>query len=309
MEGDIKAGRVFFNNKCTGCHSTSGDLRGIGKKYADLKTLQQQWLVPKESPAETATVSTSDGSSLEGQILRIDEFFITLKLKDGRRRTIVRKDLHHDVQAHDPLSQHKALLSSYTDEDIHNITSYLHTLVSSSRVAKITPLDQANESTTSAPAKKYTTASDLSKQFAANPPLGSWPTYSGDYSGRRYSLLSQINQSNVRHLTLAWSSRLRGGPNNQGIYPLTVGGEGGADQFTTAEVEVRGSILEANGVLYLTTADNAWAVDAQDGEILWHFFWKSRGGWHAFGSRGPALWKSFLYLETPDDYLVSLDAR
>jgi len=30
-------------------------------------------------------------------------------------------------------------------------------------------------------------------------PLGeSWPTYSGDYSGKRYSSLTQINQANVK---------------------------------------------------------------------------------------------------------------
>ena len=32
----------------------------------------------------------------------------------------------------------------------------------------------------------------------------SWPTYNGDYTGKRYSALAQINQSNVKHLTLAW---------------------------------------------------------------------------------------------------------
>jgi len=31
-----------------------------------------------------------------------------------------------------------------------------------------------------------------------------WPTFNGDYSGRRYSKLNQINQENVGHLTLAW---------------------------------------------------------------------------------------------------------
>jgi Glucose dehydrogenase len=33
----------------------------------------------------------------------------------------------------------------------------------------------------------------------------SWPTYNGDYTGKRYSALSQINQGNVKQLTLAWS--------------------------------------------------------------------------------------------------------
>ena len=30
----------------------------------------------------------------------------------------------------------------------------------------------------------------------------SWPTYSGDYSGKRYSALTQINQSNIKNLGL-----------------------------------------------------------------------------------------------------------
>ena len=38
-----------------------------------------------------------------------------------------------------------------------------------------------------------------------------WPTYSGDYSAKRYSLLTQINRLNVKHLTLAWTLRLTGG--------------------------------------------------------------------------------------------------
>ena len=35
------------------------------------------------------------------------------------------------------------------------------------------------------------------------PLADSWPTYSGDYSGKRYSALTQLNQSNVKNLTLA----------------------------------------------------------------------------------------------------------
>jgi len=44
-------------------------------------------------------------------------------------------------------------------------------------------------------------------------PLGDqWPTYSGDYSGKRYSSLKQINQTTVKSLTLAWTVRLTDGP-------------------------------------------------------------------------------------------------
>ena len=40
----------------------------------------------------------------------------------------------------------------------------------------------------------------------------SWPTYNGDYSGKRYSALTQVNTSNVRNLSLAWMIRLTPGP-------------------------------------------------------------------------------------------------
>ena len=46
-------------------------------------------------------------------------------------------------------------------------------------------------------------------------PLGeTWPTYSGDYTGQRYSRLNQINRETVKNLTLNWtiemSSRVPG---------------------------------------------------------------------------------------------------
>src|SRR6476469_8123528 len=65
-----------------------------------------------------------------------------------------------------------------------------------------------------------------------NKPLGdSWPTYSGDYTGRRYSSLTQINQTNVKHLTLAWMRRLTNGPGPAGPRPpgapeIIIAGEG-----------------------------------------------------------------------------------
>ncbi len=42
------------------------------------------------------------------------------------------------------------------------------------------------------------------------PPTDSWPTYNGDYTGRRYSTLAKINQSNINSLSLAWVYRANG---------------------------------------------------------------------------------------------------
>ena len=71
---------------------------------------------------------------------------------------------------------------------------------------------------------------------------------------------------------------------------------------------VKGAVLAVNGVLYVTAPDNVWALDAQDGHLLWRFFWRTRGGTH-IGNRGAAMWRNYLFFVTPDDYLISLDAR
>jgi alcohol dehydrogenase (cytochrome c) len=147
----------------------------------------------------------------------------------------------------------------------------------------------------------------------------SWPTYNGDYSGKRYSALDQVNTSNVRNLTLAWMVRLAPGPGGPvgggrpgrggGVRPTPVitGGEGTGD-LVVGGGTIKASVLEVDGTLYLTMPDNAWAVDARDGRELWHYYWKTKGGTH-IGNRGLGMWNGYLFMETPDDYLVSLDAK
>jgi len=142
----------------------------------------------------------------------------------------------------------------------------------------------------------------------------SWLTYAGDYTGRRYSALKEINQSNVKNLSLAWTARLTAGPAGPMAAPAfgprppeTIVGGVGDNEFVGATT-VKGAILSVNGVLYVTAPDNVWALDAHDGHLLWRYFWRTRGGTH-IGNRGVALWRNFLFFVTPDDYLVSLDAR
>jgi len=48
------------------------------------------------------------------------------------------------------------------------------------------------------------------------PPVDTWPTYNGDYSGRRFSPLKQVTAANVGSLTLAWTYRLNAGPGGAG---------------------------------------------------------------------------------------------
>src|SRR6059058_891350 len=159
----------------------------------------------------------------------------------------------------------------------------------------------------------------LDPALLTTPATDAWPTYAGDYSQRRYSTLAQIDTTNVRHLSLAWVSRLTAGAGGGegGFFappaPPTVTG-GVAENpvnipgSTSGSPRLSGSILQVNGILYISSPDNAWAMDALDGHILWHYWWKSRGGTH-IGNRGMAMYGDWLFFETPDDYLVSLDAK
>ena len=119
------------------------------------------------------------------------------------------------------------------------------------------------------------------------PPIDSWPTFNGDYSGRRFSTLSKIGTRNVHQLSLAWMYRIRSG----GAAPPG---------------SIKSTPLQVNGVLYFTVPDHVWAVDARSGRELWHYQWPSTGGNH-LSNRGVAIVEDRLYVETPDCYLISLD--
>src|SRR5579872_4839558 len=57
-------------------------------------------------------------------------------------------------------------------------------------------------------------AQGLDPASLLKPPINSWPTYSGDYSGQRFSTLTQVNQTTVKDLALQWVGHLTGGAGN-----------------------------------------------------------------------------------------------
>jgi cytochrome c oxidase cbb3-type subunit III len=123
------------------CHSVTGDLKGIGTKFEDPKTLQDTFLMPggggrggfggqtaSNVPPATVTVTPEAGPKVEGRLVRIDDFIATLTLADGMQRTFRRDGETPKVEIHDPLQPHKDLLRRYSDTDIHNLTAYLVTV-------------------------------------------------------------------------------------------------------------------------------------------------------------------------------------
>jgi cytochrome c oxidase cbb3-type subunit III len=128
LTGDPKAGAVYFSGagRCNTCHSPSGDLAGIGKKY-DPPTLQQRFLFPQRTKPVTITVTPPSGAPVSGDLMRIDDFNVSLRDASGAYRAWKRtQDLK--IERKDPYDAHVELLDKYTDRVIHDVVAYLETL-------------------------------------------------------------------------------------------------------------------------------------------------------------------------------------
>jgi cytochrome c oxidase cbb3-type subunit III len=150
LVGDPKAGEAYFNGagKCTTCHSTTGDLQGIGAKYEDPAVLQGRLVMPRgrrrrgppppgqtETPpfldphALKATVTLPSGESFTGALIRRTDFDVTVFDAGAQQpRSWLRSGGQPAVVISDPLQAHVDMVRRWTDTDIHNMTAYLATL-------------------------------------------------------------------------------------------------------------------------------------------------------------------------------------
>jgi cytochrome c553 len=132
LNGDAKAGEAYFNGAggCNKCHSTTEDLAHVGKRYPPA-ALQQKFLFPNFGlflkRKVQVTVKLASGKVYSGDLVRIDDFIVSLREKSGETRSFNRVP-GITVTTADPYVGHADLLDKYTDADIHNLTTYLETL-------------------------------------------------------------------------------------------------------------------------------------------------------------------------------------
>ena len=124
--GNVEAGKQYFNGagKCASCHSPTGDLAGVAKRYEGLK-LEERLLYPRGAKARIA-VTLPSGETVSGVLAYQDEFHVALTDETGRYRAWSTKRVKFKVDA--PAEAHAELLAKYTDADIHNLMAYLQTL-------------------------------------------------------------------------------------------------------------------------------------------------------------------------------------
>ena len=147
------------------------------------------------------------------------------------------------------------------------------------------PLPSQQEGTTSlATSIDVGPAELLRKPIAAN-----WPSYNGDYTGRRYSALREIHAGNVAQLRAQWVFHASNSSNLE-VTPVVV-----------------------DGIMFVTAANDAFALDAQTGRALWHYSRPVTEGLIDDASqhhnRGVGIWRSRIFMETDNAHLLCLDAR
>src|SRR5947208_13100771 len=82
----------------------------------------------------------------------------------------------------------------------------------------------------------------------AHPKPGAWPTYDGSLSGNRFSPLDQINTGNVQKLAPKWMFTVQDAPR-----------------------ALEGTPVVVDGVMFVTSVNEAIALDARSGREIWHF--------------------------------------
>ena len=116
-----------------------------------------------------------------------------------------------------------------------------------------------------------------------------WMTYSGDYTGKRFSSLDQINITNARTMVAKW------------VYQ------------TGATGKLESTPLVVDGILYATGQDDrAFALDARTGRPIWMYQRQVPGDIRpccGHVNRGLAILGDKVFMGTLDAHVIALDAK
>jgi cytochrome c oxidase cbb3-type subunit 3 len=127
LTGNAEAGKAFFEGAggCRSCHSATGDLAGVAKKYSSIE-LEAHMLYPDGKTKRSATVTLPSGEQVHGELKHADDFTIGVKGQDGWYRSFARSKVKVEIQ--DPLEAHEKLLGKLTQTEMHNLYAYVHSL-------------------------------------------------------------------------------------------------------------------------------------------------------------------------------------
>src|SRR5215468_6227081 len=243
--GDVAAGATFFFGKgnCSSCHMVKGrggllgpDLSELGIERT-LPEIEQSLRDPgaRLTPGfRLVSARLHDGQRLRGFAKNESNYDLQLQGLDGKLRLLRREEIAELVRENVSLMPEVKA----TEEEMRNLLAYLSRLSGAEPIAESTINSSSDESVN---------RGGISFAEIAEPRLGDWPTYHGHLSGNRHSPLRQIHTGNVSQLAPKWIFSI---PNAR-------------------RLEVTPVVVD--GVMYVTTANRAYALDARSGRQIWRY--------------------------------------
>jgi putative heme-binding domain-containing protein len=256
--GDAAAGERFFNGKgnCASCHMVRGvisgpggvlgpDLSNVGRDRTPTQ-IEQALRDPGGAPAAPAGRGGRGGRGAAPSYRAV-----TVRLRDGQTiRGIAKNESPFDLQLL-AMDGKLHLLSKDQVAEIVREKSLMPKLDASAAEVRDV-IAYLSRLTRDANAKATLTTGELGPgiSFAdiAHPKPGTWPAYDGSLSGNRFSPLNQINTANVQHLAPRWIFPIPQAPRALEVTPVVV-----------------------DDVMYVTTVNEAYALDARNGREIWHY--------------------------------------
>jgi putative heme-binding domain-containing protein len=279
--GDPRAGERFFfgQGDCARCHRVAGqggflgpDLSNLGRARG-LRRIEQALRRPgarKVPGYGVVTLELRDGRTVRGLLKNESNYDAQVLSLQGQPLLVARQQIRRQVR--EPKSLMPPLSASPEQE--RDLLAFLSRL--DARAAAPAPA--------AAKVAARPGADDFSQVVRPRP--GEWPTYHGHPGGNRHSPLRQIQRGNVGRLAPAWMFSV---PNGR-------------------RLEV--TPLVADGVMYVTAANQALALDPRTGRQIWHYARPLTPGviGDAAGgiNRGLALLGDRLFMVTDHAHLIAL---
>ncbi len=283
LPGDIEAGEKFFFGKgnCASCHMLNGrggligpDLSNLGRQRR-LAEIEQSLRDPSARIARgyrAVRAHLRNGQDVRGLAKNESNFDLQLQSLEGRFY-LLRSDEIIQLERED-MSIMPALQA--TKEEMRDLLVFLGR----------PPASIATGSGASSLATTRPFPESISFAHVLRPNPGDWPTYHGHLSGNRHSSLNQIHTGNIAGLAPRW------------IFPLP----------DSQRLQVKPVVLD--GVMYVTTANEAYALDARSGRQIWHYQrprTKGLVGDAAGGiNRGVAILGDRIFMVTDNAHLIAL---
>jgi len=283
--GNVANGERIFSSSCSGCHRVNGRGGALGPDLSRIGASRSRALLTREIRDASAVITPGylpvtlvkqDGQRIRGA--RKNEDAYSIQIMDTRQQL----QGYRKADLREVVSEKTSLMPDFTaerlkDADLNDLVGYLSTLRGAAAAA--------------APKIAGGVTSQDLLDGLRNP--GRWLHYSGDYTGKRHSPLTQITPQNVSRLSPQWTFQAD-------TLALTRGFEG--------------TPIVVDGVIYMTGPNgSAWAIDARTGRQFWRHRRPNASDLTAGAgypvNRGFAILGDRLFMTTLDAHLVALDTK